>query len=255
MRMLTKNWIEDAISVTVTSGDGTKGLLYDRDANTSWASVGSSDGDIETITISFSAGWSNLKTISRMLIRSHNLKVFSAYYLDSLGAPQAFVPAINETTNTDTDNFYEFAEVETNGLVFLCSHTHTPDDQKEIGELLFADEWVEIEEDWLPDSHEPSQMTKRHEHEKSDGGCLIVYESTQPKFRSAYSWESIPLSLVNDLYELYLRRSTFWIIPDEGNYNQAYYVNWVNDWTFKKTLAWTPSGERCYSGFLEVKAV
>jgi len=252
MKIFGKNYVEDTSLVNVSSGDATKANLYDRNTSSQWASVGSNDLIGEAVSIWYPA----FKTFDHICLRNINLDSYRIMYFDTgMGMWVDFSPVISVTGNTDESVIHSFTQITTTNVILTSQTTFPADDEKRIGEFMCYQELIDLEDEWLPDTHEPVYYTKKHEHEKANGGNLIIIENMNPKYQNNWEFETLPEDLVDDLYDLKLTHQSVWVLPDENQLLDQYYVNWVNDFNFKKIIAWTPAGTRCYSGNIEVKEV
>ena len=248
MKFLTTNQVESFDSITVASGDASKAYIYDRNFATKWLSVGSDDTTTETIEIIFALA----KTIDRISLINHNLKEFDIQYWNG-SAYVDFSTAIDETTNTSTNDFYSFTSVSTLKIKLSATKTGVVDAQKYLSQLLAYAEHFDIPDNLMPDSEDLTLYYKEIEHELSDGGSLVVVEATKPKYRNVFSFSGLPLTYRNYLYTLKNTHQSFWLIPFDDTILDQYFCN-MTDIKFNKVAVWNPAdGERCYAGGIEVK--
>lgn len=252
MKFFTKNYLEDVTvgNLTASTGNSVVGLIKDRNLNSRWVSVGSNDTITETIT----AIWTAAVTINYISLRNMNLETYTVQYWT--GAAYAdFSTPINETTNTSTARLHGFNTVSTTRIRLTATTTIIPNDEKRIGELMAYFQHIDIPDEWLPDTEEPVLYDKKSEHEKVDGGNLIVYEAVTGKYQNSFNWSVLSDTYTTQFLALKALHSSFWILPDSSAPYYQYYVNWVDDYNFKKIEGWTTTGIRCYSGNMEVKEV
>ena len=250
MKFLSGNRIEGFETITVSTGDDLKGYLYDRNFLIKWRSSSSDDTITETIEVE----WGSIKTFNRICLLGHNLKEFNIQYWDSVaGAYADFSTAIDETSEADTNSFYSFDSVSTLKLKLSATKTQTANQQKEICEFLAYTEYFDIPDEHMPDSENLNLYYKEYEHELSDGGCLLVVESTKRKYRNLFNFTGLPETYRDQLFVLKDIRQSFWLIPFDDVIGDQYLCNLLNV-QFNKVGFWVPStGERCYGGSFEVK--
>lgn len=248
MKFFGKNFVEDNILIAVSSGNATRDNIWDRNVTSQWASVGSNDAIGEAMIIS----WAGFKTFDYICLRNINLADYAIAYWAG-GMWNQFIPAINVAGNSDESVIHNFTQITTTDILLTTQTTFPPNDEKRIGEFMCYQSKVDIADEYLPDTHDPVFYTKKSEHEKSDGGSLIIVENMNPKYQNDWSFETLPEDLVDDFYDLKISHQSIWVLPDEDELINQYYVNWINDFNFKKIIAWTPAGVRCYSGSVEVK--
>jgi hypothetical protein len=247
MRFLTVNRVDSFTTLTVSSGATSKASLYDRTFSTQWQSVGSSDVVTETIEVI----WPGVVTMDRISVLGHNLKEFNVQYWDGGGYVDFSTP-INETVNTTTDNFYSFNSVSTLKIKLSATKTIIANAQKQIGELLAYQEHFSISDDDMPDQENPIAHFRQTEHEKVNGGSVIVIESLTSKYQNTFSFNNVPKTTRDYIEWLKNQNASFWFMPDDSEVEDQYYCNMIN-FNFRKILAFTVAGERCYAGSFEVK--
>lgn len=251
MKFRGKNRVENVSTLTVSTGDSTKQYIYDRVFSVQWSSVGSDDTTEETLEVV----WASAQTFDCINLLNHNCKEFDIQYWNG-AAYVDFSTAINETANTATDNSYSFTEVTSLKVKIKARKTIVVDEQKKIGQFMIYKEYVSIPEDFWPDIHSPISYFKKSEHEKADGGNLIIVQSKYSKHRNNLFFNELPEQYVDDFSDLKLLFTSIWFMPDDSDLQAQYYVNWINDFNFKKVAAWVPSTlERCYEGSVEMKGV
>lgn len=250
MKLFSKNWVEDA-TITVSTGDTSKGNMKDRNTATVWASVGSTDLITETIVVE----WAATRRISRVCFRAFNFKQYTVQYWNG-AAYVDFSTPINETVNASTSKFHSFTEVSTLKVQVTCLKTIAVDAQKQIGEFMLYYEHVDLGETWMPDRHDVIKYLRKSEHEKASGGNVLIYEATATKFQATFEFDNLKETYMNTLLTLKTSLQSFWVQPYQDSVVEQYYVNWTSDFNFRRVLAWDNiSGERCYAGSMEVKEV
>lgn len=254
MKFFTKNYTEDA-TVAVSSGAATIPNIDDRYTISQWSSVGSND----TIGEAVSMTWAGFKTFDYICLRNINLAEYAISYWDiGLGAWAAFTPAINVVGNADNTVMHNFTAITTNAILLTSQFTFPANGEKKIGEFMCYQSYVDITDEWLPDNEDFVDYIKKNIHEKANGGSLVIVETMNPKYQNSWDWSLLPKSLAQDVYDMINVHSSVWVLPYEDDPSELinqYYVNIENDYNFKRAEGWVPlTGERCYTGSIEVKA-
>ena len=250
MKFLGQNLIELFSTFTATSSTTTANS-YDKDLTTSAVSVGSDDVTPEVFTIV----WAAAKTFDRICLRGINWKNYEIKYWNGSAYVSFANSAIVETANASTTKFYEFDSVSTLRIQITINTTIAADAQKSVAEILAYLETTDIPEDYLP-KEKPSLPYKQHLSELVGGGAYQVTESTIEKYRNKLTWNrSNPLMVtyVDTLKTIKDTLEPFWFIPFDDEPENQYNVIWVNAFNFQKVGAWDTSGNRCYSGSIDMR--
>ncbi len=131
-----ENFVNDQNTYTVTSGDATKGRLYDQRKDTRHGSNGSAEGVAHVVQVDFKdrVGTAVSRTFDRILICNHNLKNFYVEYWN--GSAWVSVTESVLTTNAETNNYIEMAaSVSATKVRLTCTNTIGAVADKLIGEL------------------------------------------------------------------------------------------------------------------------
>lgn len=134
------------LDADITASTGNSSAIYalDRNPDTKWRSVASTDLVTETLTITFSAS----KTITRLFLLDHNWKEFTIKY-DVAGVWTHFTSVygldgskanLSETAFADTTAYYEFASVATMGIQITVVKTQTANQQKYLAQAIVTSE-------------------------------------------------------------------------------------------------------------------
>lgn len=247
MRFFTKNRIENFQSITVSSGDTSKANIYDRVSSTKWQSVSSNDTVTESIEVVF--GFAQL--VDHISLLNHNFKQFTIQYWNG-GAYVDFSTPINETVNADANSFYSFTQVSTLKLKITATKSIIANAQKYLGEFLAYVEQFNLPDDDMPDNENLNLYYKQNEHEKVNGGSIVVIEATANKYQNVFTFNALPKTYRDYIKALKDSHQSFWFMPDDGEVDEQYYCNLIQ-LNFNKILAWTIAGERCYQGSFDVK--
>lgn len=109
-----------------------------------------------------------------------------------------------------------------------------------------------IPDEFCPDSENLTTYYKESEHEKVDGGSVIVVEATTAKYQNTFTFSGLPKQYRDAIFTLKAGHQSFYFQPFSDDATE-YLCNLINP-QFKKTGYWVPStGERCYEGSFEVK--
>ena len=132
-------------TVSATSGDGSAKFILDLDVDTYYTSVGSSDAETETLTISFGSS----KTIDRILLLDHNFKSFNVKYYNGstyvafanvIGIGGASLSGITETSFAKDSSYYEFDSVSTESIQIAVTTTQTTNAEKYLSQAIATSE-------------------------------------------------------------------------------------------------------------------
>lgn len=132
-------------TISASSGDSSSAYAIDRNVETKWRSVLSTDLVTETIVVTFPES----TAISRLLFLDINWKQFTVKYdvagtwtnfaavvgLDSTGGS-----AISETVFADDTAYYEFTEVTTGSIQITVTTTQTANAQKYCAQIIATTE-------------------------------------------------------------------------------------------------------------------
>jgi hypothetical protein len=133
-------------TVAATSGEGSSKFILDLDVDTYWTSVGSSDAETETLTISFDGS----KTIDRILLLDHNFKSFNIKYYNGvtyvafanvIGIGGVSLSGITETTFSKDSSYYEFDSVSTESIQIQVTTTQTTNAEKYLSQAISTSEY------------------------------------------------------------------------------------------------------------------
>lgn len=134
----------DGASILASSGDASSSYAIDRNPDTYWTSVASSDVTTETITVTFSED----KTIDSLLFLDINWKGFVVKY-DNGGTWTHFASVfgldgsksnITETTFADDTAYYNFTEVTTGSIQITITTTQTANEEKYCSQIIATNE-------------------------------------------------------------------------------------------------------------------
>ena len=131
--------------ITITDGVATNDgqdfadFLRNRDNTSGWMTTDSTDAANTEIEANLGAP-GNAKDLDKIILVNHNFKAFTIQYWDDiLLVWTAFVPAINETVNTDTTTEFTFASVNTSKIKIVIDSTQIVDDDKRMTQLIMTE--------------------------------------------------------------------------------------------------------------------
>ncbi|MFA5114376.1 MAG: hypothetical protein WC529_08850 [Candidatus Margulisiibacteriota bacterium] len=246
MRFYNRNQIELFTTIAASTGAGVANV-YDRNAATVWTSVGSNDATTETIEVV----WAAARTISAISLLTHNFKQFTVQYWNG-SAYVDFSTPINETVNAEANNLFTFTAVSTLKVKISAVTTIVANAQKYIGEFLAYNEYFSLAPGNLWDTENNVPYYKQNEHEKADGGSVVVVEAMKPKYQNVFTFNDLLETYVDYITNLKNLHLSFWLMPDDSKPEKQYYVNMIQP-QFDKVSVWGPAGEQCYRGSFNVK--
>lgn len=126
-------------NVTVTASEGSDSALFmlNRENQTAWVTVGSSDAS----GTNFVVDMVDVKEINRLILVKHNWKAFTIQYWDTdLLTYVDFSTPISETTNSDETTLFTFDTVFTDKIKVIITGTQTADDEKILFQFIATKE-------------------------------------------------------------------------------------------------------------------
>jgi hypothetical protein len=225
MQFFEQNLLNTTTMVTVDSGTGTVGYLFDRNLDVSYQSSGYTGATSTTITITFPTE----SVISRLMIQNHNLKSFSAYY----NTASAFNPAIGTATNSDTYSYFTFASVTAASISIQMSDVIDAGQERTIGELYVGDAKVQFDYNPHTDNYDPKLYKQKIKHTMPDGGTNLFIVGN--KYQANITLKFIGETFHDALKTVYDAAAPLYFVPEattSGWAGQAHEVVWVNDWDF-----------------------
>jgi len=198
--------------ITISAGSGgtsTAENLFDNKKSTQYQSAGAgTDASTVTITIELDA----TQTVSNIVLLNHNLENFSCTY-DTAGT--AFSPAISETTNSQTSNYYSVATITTKRINLICNETNPVDQEKKIGEFIISKLLYDFTTDRLPPAkaYKPDLVQKQVIHHMSDGGVTLY--NISEKFKAQLGFSFLPTTSATTLKTIFDSKDPFYFAPWE----------------------------------------
>lgn len=221
--------------------------ILDRDINTKWVTIGYGTNTSTNFSIEFATA----TAIDRVFLQNHNLKQYRIFY-NSLTS-NTFTPAISETTNSATSNYYTFATITVSSITLQLDLATTADTEKQVGEFYVGQLMLSLERNPPANNYRP--LIDRHQvvHRMPNGGVsqFIVAD----KFRTQLKWDFLTESFTSQLLDIYETGTTFYFVPFGTTTSwdgKAYEVAWTNDFDFRHSDNNKDAG---YSGSITIEEV
>jgi len=202
--------------------------IFDRDLGTKWTTIGYSTNTSTNLTVSFSSS----VVIDRVFLQNHNLKQFRIFYNGATA--NTFTPAINETTNSATSNYYTFATITVSSVTLQVDLATTADTEKEVGEFYIGQLLLSMERNPPANSYKPIIDRQQVVHKMSNGGVTQFVVAN--KFKTNLKWNFLSESFTSQLLNLYETATSFYFVPFGTTTSwdgRAYEVAWTNDFDFR----------------------
>lgn len=207
MQFIGPNILNTTTVFTTTSAGftGTLSRLFDRVISVPWETLGYTSNTSALISIYFGTN----TVISRVFLENHNLRQFRIFY-DSLTA-NAFSPAINVSSNSETSSFFEVSSVTVQSIHLQIDRSIASDDERSIGELVIANGGFTFEMNPSIKNYKAQLYKKQIRHEMPDGGTKVF--NIKDKFRAKLTWAFISETFKNQLFDAFEDNSAFYFVP------------------------------------------
>ena len=240
-QLLRSNELNTTTQIVVDAvNTSTVNNIIDRDTRTKWATIGYGSN---TATI-FSVEFATATSIDRIFLQNHNLKKFRIFYDSSTS--NTFSPAIAETTNSQSANYYEIATQTVNSIQLQVDQAMTADTEKQIGELYLGGLLLLFEQNPSAGNYTPQVDREQVVHKMPNGGVAIF--NVADKFQAQLKMKHISATFEASLRNIYDTGTTFLFVPF-GTISSwdgfAYDVAWTGKYDFKFS---TNSPSAGYSG-------
>lgn len=171
----SQNLVQDGNSATATSGNSAANYGIDRNPDTYWRTVGSTDAATETYTISLSGS----KTITRILLLDINWKNFDVMYdvggtwtdFTSVVGMDGSKASVAETAFADNSAYYEVASVSTTAIRIRVTSTQIANAQKYLAQAIFTTELGTLV--GYPEISALENDRNARVHQTISGRCLV----------------------------------------------------------------------------------
>lgn len=195
----SKCLLQDATTITASSGQSAADRCLDRNPITYWRSVLSDDSTTETLEIEFSSD----QTFDRILLQDHNFKAYTIQYFsggmyvdfDSVVGLSGSMANITETAYDKDTSYYEFDEVTTSKILISVDTTQTVDAQKYISQVIVCAELGTLQGN--PEIS-GTDLDRQLRNEKTLSGRIITLKSDQV-FSVDLNFKNYPASLSDDI--------------------------------------------------------
>lgn len=228
-QFLRKNELNTITQIVVDAvNTATIGNIFDRDTRTRWTTVGYGTS---TSTI-FSIQFNTATSIDKIFLQNHNLKQFRIFYNSTTA--NTFSPAINETTNSATSNYYEVATTTVNSIQIQCDLAMTADTEKQIGELYVGSLILAFSQNPAAANYIPQIDREQVVHKMPNGGVSIF--NVADKFQASIKLKYITSSFESSLRNVFDTGATFYFVPFGTTTSwdgAAFEVAWTGKYDFK----------------------
>lgn len=224
-----RNNLNTTTQVTVDAANTlTVENIFDRDTGTRWATIGYGTNTSTNLTVSFSPS----VVIDRIFLQNHNLKQFRIFYNGATS--NTFTPAISETTNSATSNYYTFSTITVSSVTLQVDLATTADTEKEVGELYIGQLLLSMERNPPANSYKPVIDRQQVIHKMPNGGVTQFVVAN--KFKTNLKWNFLTESFTSQLLNIYETATSFYFVPFGTSTSwdgKAYEVAWTNDFDFR----------------------
>lgn len=121
------------VMASASQGNAFASKVLNRSNNSAWITTDSVDADNTTLTIDIG----DSKFITDIILIKHNFKSFQVKYWNGSSYVN-FSPAINETTNTKSSNYFPVAQVSTMRIQLTVFGTQTPNEDKYLYQFIMT---------------------------------------------------------------------------------------------------------------------
>lgn len=246
MQFFRKNELNTTTQIVVDSvNTATVGNMFDRDTRTKWATVGYGTN---TSTI-FSIEFATATIIDKIFVQNHNLKQFRIFY--NSATANTFSPAINETTNSATSNYYEVATISVNSIQLQVDKAVTADTEKQVGELYLGSLMLTFDQNPSATNYVPLVDRQQVVHNMPNGGVAVF--NVADKFQSQIKLKHITSTFEASLRNVFDTGTTFLFVPFGTTTawdGFAFEVAWTGKYDFKYTANNVNAG---YSGTINLE--
>lgn len=229
MQFLRKNELNTTTQVVVDAvNTATVGNIFDRNTRTRWSTVGYGTS---TSTI-FSIEFATATSVDKIFIQNHNLKQFRIFY--NSATANTFTPAINETTNSATSNYYEINTTSVNSIQVQVDRATTNDTEKQIGELYIGSLMLTFAQNPSAVNYTPAVDREQVVHKMPNGGVSIF--NVADKFQANIKLRYISASFESSIRNVYDTGTTFYFVPFGTTTSwdgSAFEVAWTGKYDFK----------------------
>ena len=237
VKIYTANFIDSSSTIT-SNYSGTTANLYDKDVNNYFETVGSTR-DVDKnfqLDITFKIGSTETEmTLNSLILINHNWRDFDFYIYEN----SAYRKVFSVTENQLSHKLYHMGAEKTSRIRIIVSKTILPNREKKIGELIICRLRYYMKEN--PISVEALYREKKRTFELGDGSRVQSHTRFSTyrcaKWGARISFTMLPVGDISILESIKNEATPFLIQPEANSRpDQIYYVNWVNQFTYKYTM-------------------
>ena len=246
MEFISQNYLNTTTMITVDSGSGTVGYLFDRNLSVEYQSSGYTADTSTVMNIVLEPP----QVVSRILMQNHNLKAFSMYY--NSNAANVFTPDISVTQNSDTSSYFAVSSVTVDSIQLKMDDVmDSGNEERTIGELVIGDAKVIFDYNPSTDNFDPMLYKQKIKHTMPDGGTNLFIVGN--KFQANITLKFIGEEFRDALKSIYDDAAPVYFVPEATTSTwagEAHEVVYVNNWDFTYAVN---SKEQGYNGKITIE--
>jgi len=248
MQFLRNNDLNTTTQVIVDSANtATVENIFDIDLKKQWVT----DGYASTTSTIFSVEFGTTTVLNKIFLQNHNLKQFRIFY--NSATANTFTPAISETTNSETSNYFNISDQTVTSIQFQVDEAQSTSTEKAVGYFYLGTTLLDFERNPTAADYKPQRPRKQVVHDMPNGGVTIF--NIQEKFRTEIKWKFVTESFQDSLLGIWDTGSTFFFVPFPTTTawnGDGFEVAWVGTFDFKHSDNNTEAG---YSGRILLREV
>ena len=211
MEFLYSNFLDTTTSVQVTSGTDTVAYIFNRDTRYQYATNGYNGATASTFRVNFS----ETKTVSRIALVDHNMKVFRVYYNGATASTFSLLTgattASNYSTNSETSIYMQATPIACTSVSIDLGEAMVAGAEKVIGYLVVTEVRHSFSRRPSSKGFKIKQDPQDVVHKLSDGGTRI--QNISDKFMVNLSYKYISTSERNSLKAIWDSHSELIYVP------------------------------------------
>lgn len=207
-------------SVATSTGDSFVNLMLNRNNESGWGTIGSSDAGTTTLVLTFT----DILQFDTVILTNHNLKSYTLKYWDDIGLSWTdFSTAVAPTTNTEDTTFHQFTAVNSSKIQLIINGTQTADADKFISQIIVTRKIQQGQLEGWPIIKKPSIDLNKKAIQTISGKSKIIERVGAFNCSLDFSvWPSDnDLLLLEDIHFYHPRGFLFW--PSAGDDAQFRY--------------------------------
>lgn len=235
MEFIKENYVSTITSITYATGTLTVANLINPDYTFQWLSDGFNDDSLPTeLVFSFD----ETMTVSRIMIKEHNLKQFRLYYNGVTANAFAMTTTAMTTTsifnaNTDTAHYFTVDPVDCTSVTLQMDKTSVANSEKALGYIYISDSLLTFSripnhQGWKPKVKQNNVM-----HKLSDGS--FRNHKINKKFSAQIKLSNITKAFRDNLETIYDRLTPYAFCAFETStaWDEMFYgCIWSGDFDF-----------------------